>query len=523
MSRTIGFAVLAMAVTALSGCQTSRGLTTRTALMSVNRPITVYSEDHQTYTLREHVLVDSVIQGSGTVYGDHKTAAFEGSIPLTSIRAVKTSSTNVLKGLAVLGVTAMFVAAVSDDDGHRGPMQAVEDRYRVYPNSGGGGGGQTSCPYVYAWNGQRYVLEAEPFGVALGRGLELTTVHLLPSARAENGVVRLLLTNERRETHYVNSLRLMAIDLGDAPAAVLDAEGRAWPLGHLEPPLTASDGSDRDIRSELATADGRMWECDPSRLAPGSGYEDVLDLTFVRPPRAAAGSLVLSGINTAFSSAMYGQLYRAVEDPVTMAHAIDTDPELIARLKDYLVDASLKATVWDGHRWVPAGAFQPEANAVTFTRALRLRVADGAGDTVRVRLRGMADVWKIDAIAADWTDAPELPMTPVKLLSAVGPDGEDLAPLIGADDTHYAVLLPPDRVELNFAAPAREAGARVAYAVAGRGYLHEWDPENAAAGTESVAWAPGERRLDLVKELLKHREIALRPAYEEWRAVRGTP
>jgi hypothetical protein len=63
----------------------------------------------------------------------------------------------------------------------------------------------------------------------------------------------------------------------------------------------------------------------------------------------------------------------------------------------------------------------------------------------------------------------------------------------------------------------------VAYAVAGRGYLHEWDPENAAAGTESVAWAPGERRLDLVKELLKHREIALRPAYEEWRAVRGTP
>lgn len=519
MSRGFVAPALTLALITLCGCQTTRGITTRTQLEAVtSQPITVYSDKDQVYELREHVLVDSVIRGAGTVKQGDRRETFNGSIPLTSIHAVKTDSKNLFKGLALLGVTAVFVAELADGTGHGKGMDVTEDKPIVYPYSGGGGG--SSCPYVYAWNGERYVLEAEPFGVGLGKGLELTTVHLLPSARAENGTVRLRLTNERRETHYVNSLRLLAIDLGDAPTAALDGGGTAWPLAHPVAPVAVTDASGRDLLGALRATDGTMWECDSSRLLPGSGYDDVLETAFVRPHGSQAASLVLTGINTTFSTAVYGHLYQAVEDPATLARAVDTDPEMIARLGEYLADASFQASVWNGRAWEPAGAFRPEANAVTFTRALRIHVPDGAGDTVRVRLRSMADVWKLDAIAADWTEASPLPMTPVALSSAVGPDGEDLAPQIGADDDRYAVLLPPDRVELTFAAARSLHGARVVYAVAARGYLHEWGPERTAAGTAPASWSADGRRLDLVKEVLKHREIALRPVYEEWRAVR---
>jgi hypothetical protein len=366
------------------------------------------------------------------------------------------------------------------------------------------------------------VLEAEPFGAGLGRALELTTVHLLPSARAENGTVRLRLTNERQETHYVNSVRLYAIDLGASPAAVLDGDGTAWPLARAEAPAAAADQTGGDILADVASADGRMWECDPATLSPGSGYRDVVDVAFVRPSGASTGSLVLTGINTALSTAIFGHLCRAAGDQVPeLLHAIDTDPELIAQLRRYLEDASLEASVWNGLEWKRAGVFRPEANAVAFTRGLRVRIPDGAGDTVRVRLSGLADVWRIDALSIDWTKASPLPMTPLEMLSATGPEGEDLRSSIGGDDDRYAVLVPPDRVELEYAARGVAPAARVRYVVAGRGYLHEWVPEaTAPAPAMPASWVPEERRIDFLKEMLKHREVVLQPVYEEWRRAR---
>ena len=519
MSRAITFAALVAALLAASGCATSKRIASRIELenLASTRAMTVYAEGHQTYELRNHALVDSAIRGTGTVSNGRGEAPFEGTIPLTSIHAIKTGSKNLMKGLVVAGVTVLFVKALADGNGSDPGLKATQETRYVSPSYGGGSG--ESCPYVYAWNGKRYVLEAEPFGVGLGKALELTTVHLLPSAHAEKGLVRLRLTNERPETHYVNSLNLFAIDLGAAPAAVLDDRGTAWPLSHPEAPTTVSDRSGRDILTEVASIDGRSWECDASALAAGSGYEDVLYLAFVRSSRAPTGSLVLTGINTSLSTAMFGHMCRIVGDQAPeLVHAIDTDPDLVASVRTYLDDAALKASVWNGTEWEPAGAFRPEANAVTFTRGLRIRVPEAAGDTVRIRLRGMADVWKIDALSMDWTDAKPLPMKRVKLLSAIGPEGEDVRNLIDRDDDRYAILVPPDRVELTYAAAS---GARVVYAVAGRGYLHEWIPEGSKSGLVTpVSWVPEERRIDFLKELMKHRELALEPVYQEWRQAR---
>lgn len=519
MSRAIAFAALVAALLAASGCGTSKKIASRIELANLasTRDMTVYAEGHQTYELRNHALVDSVIRGTGTVSNGRREAPFDGAIPLTSIHAIKTGSKSLMKGLAVAGVTVLFVKALADGNGSDHGLRAMEETRYNSPSWGGGGG--ESCPYVYAWNGERYVLEAEPFGVGLGKALELTTVHLLPSAHAENGLVRLRLTNERQETHYVNSLDLFAIDLGAAPAAVLDDRGKAWPLSHPEAPAAISDQSGRDILAEVASIDGRSWECDASALAAGSGYEDVLDLAFVRPSRVPTGSLVLTGINTSLSTAVFGHMCRVVGDQAPeLMHAIETDPELIASLRTYLDDASLKASVWNGSEWETAGSFRPEANAVTFTRGLRIRVPEAAGDTVRIRLRGMADVWKVDALSMDWTDAYPLPMERVELLSAIGPEGEDVRDLIGRDDNRYAILVPPDRVELTYAAVSR---ARVVYAVAGRGYLHEWIPQGTESGLVTpISWVPEERRIDFLKELMKHRELALEPVYQEWRQTR---
>lgn len=519
MSRGVAFAAGVAVLLAMCGCTTSRKLTSRSELAGLwfDKPITVYAQDARVYRLHRHVLAGMDVRGSGTLSQRGDTSPFEGSIPFDQITAIETRSRSAMKGFALAGITALFVAvAIEGNETPRG-LTAYEDVRYIGPPSGGGGG---SCPYLYAWDGERYTLQAEPFGVAWGKALELTTLHVLPAVRAENGVVRLRLTNEREETHHVNSIQLRAIHLGAAASAVLDNEGRAWPVSHPVAPSTGRDESGRDILDPIATVDGRMWECDASSLTPGSGYQDVLEVTFARPRGASSGSLVLTGTNTALWTAVYSHLCRVVGGQTArLAHAIETDPELIGQLRDYLRDASLEALVWNGREWETAGAIQPEASAVTFTRALRIRIPDRAGDSVRVRLRSMADVWKFDAISAEWGDAEPLPMTPVEMVSAIGPSSEDLRDAIGADDGQYAILLPPDRVDFTFV--AAPGGGRVAYAVAGRGYLHEWEPRGADAGRTMLAsWVPEEGRIEFLKELLKHRDLALEPVYEAWKKAR---
>lgn len=519
MSRKVAFAALAAVLFILEGCQTSRRITLRSELADpvLTGPITVYSKDRGLYVLSSYTVAESSIVGSGTSKRAGKKESFKGEIPFASILAIEAPSSEAVRNVLACGIATLGIAAIANDMNGAGRGLAAEPDVRYHSPSGGGG---SSCPYVFAWDGERYVLEAEPFGVGLGKALELTTVHLLPSARAENGIVRLRLTNERRETHYVNSIRLLAIETGrtGGAVAVLDGEGVAWPVVDPRPASAASDGSGREILPSLASVDGAVWESDAPSISSASGYVDVLDLTFTRPPRSIAGSLILTGINTTLSTSMFGYLCRIAGDQaLALTHAIDTDREMIALLRTYLDDASLKVSVWNGGEWEAQGAYRPEANAVTFTRSLRIHVPESAGGTVRVRLRSLADVWRIDAIQADWTEASPLPMRQVDLLSAIGPAGEDLRASLAANDGSYAILLPPDRVEMRFAAATAAPGNRVFYAVAGGGYLHEWVPQETGEAVASIsAMLPGERRIEFLKEMLKRRDLVLQTVYEEW-------
>lgn len=510
-------------VLAAAGCATSKTLTTREEIEHPrsSRPIVVYARGDSVYRLNQYALADSSIHGTGTLTVQRQETPFDGDIAFSDIVAVKTSSVSVMKTLAILGVTALFVTAIVDvADGHHGVEGSAGTTY--HGPSGGGGSG-TSCPFLYAWDGTRYVLEAEPFGVAWGRALEMTTWHLLPATADEGGTIRLRLSNERQETHYIDSIDLYRIELGSATAAALDAGGRAWPVSRPVAPLAAQDRSGRDIEPLLGAADGRLWECDAASLTPDSGFEDVIEMSFARPGRTAEGTLILTGINTTFSAFMYDRMRRWMGDqsPV-LAHAVETDPGMIARLREYLGDASLAVSVWDGHAWVSEGAFLPEANAVPFTRAMRIRLPGGAQDPVRIRLRSMADVWRLDALAMEWGAAPPLPMTRVPFKSATGPAGEDARDDLAAKDGRYAVLLSSDRIDLEFAAPGSTARDRVAWAASARGYLMEWDaPESGEVAASSVASIPPGQRLAMLEELLAHRDLALAPAYEAWRATRA--
>jgi len=152
---------------------------------------------------------------------------------------------------------------------------------------------------------------------------------------------------------------------------------------------------------------------------------------------------------------------------------------------------------------------------------LRFSPSDDGDDTLKIRLTCLADVWKIDAVQIDWTLVQPLKPTPVRLISAIGPESQDLTATLAVADDHYITLLPPETIHLTFQAMTPMAGQKMVYVLNAQGYLYEWPP---ATTSHSTTWSqtiiPENKRIDFLIDLLQHKSFFLPAIYAEWRRTK---
>jgi hypothetical protein len=141
---------------------------------------------------------------------------------------------------------------------------------------------------------------------------------------------------------------------------------------------------------------------------------------------------------------------------------------------------------------------------------------------LRVRLSTLTDVWRIDAVTLDASPAEPLPMHELSMTTAAGSRGDDMMQRLADADSRYAMLLPPEHVDIRFdAAPAAGMRAPV-YIIAAQGYLYEWFPTPDEASEDGLtASLQGHERIALLKSVLKHKEAFLPPIYREWKKTRN--
>lgn len=169
-----------------------------------------------------------------------------------------------------------------------------------------------SCPFVYAYDGERFrfvtdVLDVAPLGVSLSPGVAFWPNHreavLIEGTRlvAENGLLSIRFTQELQEITYLDRLRLLTVDHPQEIAVVPNdrfstapfAAARIHRVERPHPPHTARDDEGRDLRSLLARPDRRYADdCEPlSRRYPGITRDHALILE--PDPRLPKDALML--------------------------------------------------------------------------------------------------------------------------------------------------------------------------------------------------------------------------------------
>ena len=337
-----------------------------------------------------------------------------------------------------------------------------------------GGGKMGCCPFFYSWDGMRYVFDAEPYAGAIARGLERSGDVVLDRLREQDGMYRVLMTNERPEIDYTNHVSLRVVDHAAGVRVVPGDDGTLYSVSLPMPPLSARTADGRDLGLWLSATDARVWESVPP-ATEGAVLRDEIVLTFPKPPGARRAKLVANVGASGWGSVMLEKFVeiRGRQIPDWYA-ALDGNPAAVAATYDWNLQAELwglKFDVEEPSGWQTRGALLGAGPLVVKDRVVPLDVSRVTGDVLRIRIRPPKGYWALNSFAVDYSADEPLSVTDVPLLSAIDAEGVDRRPTLQMPDGAYDVMRPGGApVTLKFQVPEARPGATRTVVLHATGY-----------------------------------------------------
>ena len=322
-----------------------------------------------------------------------------------------------------------------------------------------------SCPLVYSFDGERYVLEAEPYGAAVCRALKRSEWIGLNYLKNIDGQYQVRVANELNETEYTDEVKLLIVDHPPGVTAVPDAMGRIHAIADPLPPLTARDKNGGDVRPLVARTDGKFWKpCyETMEAEKAEDLRDELTLEFPKPEGARTVKLVANAWTTFWGSQVarsFLELYgRSVGDFLQSVNSFG--PEYRWILNWFMTEELylLKVQVETASGWKAKSMIYGGGPFVAKDKAYLLDISDVPGDTLKIRLRPPEGFWWIDSLAVDYTQDPPMQIMEAAPVRAADHNGQDVLGLLAANDGRFHIM--PRRGEyadVAFTAPPVPAG-----------------------------------------------------------------
>lgn len=331
-----------------------------------------------------------------------------------------------------------------------------------------------SCPFVYSWNGEQFVFDGEPYGGAITRGLERDDYAELEHLRADDGIFRLRITNEVRETQFTNLLELWVVDHAPGTRVIPDEWGNLYTISDPQALLSATNATGRDLSPWLSEKDQTIWE--PEAI-PGSSGElrDEIVLSFPKPRDATQARLLANVATGLWGSYMISEMLELRGDAVEGWYdQMDSNPAAVDSLYTWNVREEtyiLKLEVETTDGWKVRGLLPGGGPFIAEDRVVPLDISGTAGDQLRVRIRPPRGYWSLNWFAVDYGSGQSLSFDTLAPVRAVDHTGRDvLAKLLEADDQYYDMPRTGDYGIVEFVAPPERAESDRTVLLHSRGY-----------------------------------------------------
>ena len=342
----------------------------------------------------------------------------------------------------------------------------------------------TGCPYLYSWDGEKFVLDAELFGGSISQGLERQDFAELPGLRASAGTYRLLLADELDETDYTDSLELIVVDHAQGSRVGIDDNGGLHSLNRPMTALEAHDDTGADLRPWLASPDHRVWEAEPAQLS-GVPLRRTITLTFPKPAGAESVRLAVRAGTAQWGVQMFNKIFSLYgRDLNGMLDSLD-DNRLEAnsvlawtRREDLF---TLNVWVREAAGWKVRGVIP---GGWMGSKVIPLDLSGVTGNTVQIQLRPPGGFWAIDSMTMDFGVDQPLRVTRLQPATARTDSGAEVTDQLRQTDGKYYQASQGDKAEITFNAPPATPGMSRTVFLSSRGYyrpnMHSTAPADTA-------------------------------------------
>jgi hypothetical protein len=293
-----------------------------------------------------------------------------------------------------------------------------------------------SCPFVYSWDGTRYVFDAEPYGGAIARGLEKDDYSELGQLREADGRYKLRMTNEVDETQMTNLTELWVVDHPAGTRVVPDIQGKLHTVAAPQDLLAARDAEGHDLLPWLRATDRLIWEPPSVPDASGSLQGDIT-MTFPKPADAKQVKWIANAATGLWGSYMIKQMVALRGRDVGKFYtAVNHSQSARKALSDWEVRGILPGT----------GPF------ISTDRILPLDVSRVQGNQLHIQIHPPVGFWALNSFAVDYTADRPVSVQTVKPSTAQDLQGKNAMPMVRARRSTMSWRREPSA---NFSAPTQ--------------------------------------------------------------------
>jgi len=281
---------------------------------------------------------------------------------------------------------------------------------------------QSSCPFLYSWNGSDYVFEHESYGFAVFRGWEYTSHERLENLAPIDGLLKIKLSEELDEVSYTDSLILKAIEHDKGLEVLPDLEGNIHTIKEWHKPSSCVDYDSLNCLSLINEADGYHWRTnfDNKDFSKDEDLRDGLIIEFDKPEGIVEPKLFLRLRDSGFLR-MGGEtiIETLGSNNINYFYNLFSDAPIISDLiKNWRKGvAEMIVSVWDGSEWVEVESFG--VGSAAWNEVLIL-IGEVNTEKIRIKLESSSGVYLIDEAKIDYSRDEEvrvIELEPINLAS----------------------------------------------------------------------------------------------------------
>ncbi len=332
-----------------------------------------------------------------------------------------------------------------------------------------------ACFFVYSFDGERYVLDADPLGAAICKLFEQSDYSRMDYLKPVGGKYRLRIQNENDQTLYLDQLKLIIADHPVGTKVMYDWSGVPHLIKHTSGPVEAVDERGIDISKLIGHDDLILWQ---TKLLGGTLYKPAdlrhqLTFKFLKPAHTPTAKLLVNSGSDTWGSHMVRELLQLTgnKSQAWFDEVSRGGPKLdeFIRFNEREELYALKIMVKEGNSWVQQGSIL--GGYEDRVHAIDLRHVEG--DTVAIRLNPPMGFWALDYVGMNYDKDEIADMTEIPLVSAEDENGKMIGSKMDDQDEDYWVMPTSHNwFDVSFEAPRLNTGTERSIFLSSTGYYN---------------------------------------------------